>query len=275
MNKNKFVELVNHSCWKDEFIGYGNPYADILIIGQEAATVKSIIKQEAAHVKNIIGQDDALKKEIERYEKFYKPNQSQWKETIEHNHLPQTDSQGEYKFPKFVPSFPFKTQKATIRSGDGNSGATWYWYQRLHDQIYPDAKDPNGNINFFERIFITELNGEPRKNHKDKQENIKSQIAKRFDIMRETKSFWSHFKAVLFLCGSYSEAIDVDSAREILATNPGDESASKKIELFESIFGHKAIPFYGPQFSGRDRHHIHPKAWIEKYAGDVRKALLK
>ena len=176
-----------------------------------------------------------------------------------------------------MPSFPFKTQKATIRSGDGNSGATWYWYQRLHDQIYPDAKDPNGNINFFERIFITELNGEPRKNHKDKQENINSQIAKRFDIMRETKAFWSHFKVVLFLCGSYSEAIDVDSAREILATNPGDESASKKasekIELFESIFGHKAIPFYGPQFSGRDRHHIHPKAWIEKYADDVRKAL--
>ena len=245
MYSKEFVDLVNHSNWRDKFIGYGNPDAYILIIGQEAA-------------------DD---KESKNYKDFYAPNQSQWKVTIENNCLPQTE--------KFVPSFPFKTQKATIRSGDGNSGATWYWYQRLHDQIYPDAKDPNGNINFFERIFITELNGEPRKNHKDKQENIKSQIAKRFDIMRETKSFWSHFKVVLFLCGSYSEAIDVDSAREILATNPGDESASKKIELFESIFGHKAIPFYGPQFSGRDRHHIHPKAWIEKYAGDVRKALLK
>ena len=242
MNKNKFVELVNHSCWKDEFIGYGNPYADILIIGQEAA-------------------DD---KESKNYKEFYAPNQSQWKETIENNCLPQTE--------KFVPSFPFKTQKATIRSGDGNSGATWYWYQRLHDQIYPDSKDPNGNINFFERIFITELNGEPRKNHKDKQENVESQIAKRFDIMSETKPFWSHFKVVLFLCGSYSAAIDVVSAQTILATNPGDESARKKIELFESIFG-QAIPFYGPQFSGRDRHHIHPKAWIEKYADDVRKAL--
>ena len=245
MFRKEFVDLVNHCNWREKFIGYGNPDADILIIGQEAA-------------------DD---KESKNYKDFYAPNQSQWKVTIENNCLPQTE--------KFVPSFPFKTQKATIRSGDGNSGATWDWYQRLHDQIYPDAKDPNGNINFFERIFITELNGEPRKNHKDKQENIKSQIAKRFDIMRETKSFWSHFKVVLFLCGSYSEAIDVDSAREILATNPGDESASKKIELFESIFGHKAIPFYGPQFSGRDRHHIHPKAWIEKYAGDVRKALLK
>ena len=215
----------------------------------------------------IIGQEAADDKESKNYKEFYAPNQSQWKVTIENNCLPQTE--------KFVPSFPFKTQKATIRSGDGNSGATWYWYQRLHDQIYPEAKDPNGNINFFERIFITELNDKPRKNHRVKQENVESQIAKRFDIMRETKSFWSHFKVVLFLCGSYSEAIDVDSAREILATNPGDESASKKIELFESIFGHKAIPFYGPQFSGRDRHHIHPKAWIEKYAGDVRKALLK
>ena len=243
MYSKEFVDLVNHSNWRDKFIGYGNPDADILIIGQEAA-------------------DD---KESKNYKDFYAPNQSKWKVTIENNCLPQTE--------KFVPSFPFKTQKATIRSGNGNSGATWYWYQRLHDQIYPDAKDPNGNINFFERIFITELNGEPRKNHKDKQENIKSQIAKRFDIMRETKSFWSHFNVVLFLCGSYSEAIDVDSAREILATNPGDESARKKIELFESIFGHQAIPFYGPQFSGRDRHHIHPKAWIEKYADDVRKAL--
>ena len=244
MYRQEFVDLVNHSNWRDKFIGYGNPDADILIIGQEAA-------------------DD---KESKNYKEFYAPNQSQWKVTIENNCLPQTE--------KFVPSFPFKTQKATIRSGDGNSGATWYWYQRLHDQIYPDAKDPNGNINFFERIFITELNDKPRKNHRVKQENVESQIAKRFDIMRETKSFWSHFKVVLFLCGSYSEAIDVDSAREILATNPGDESASKKIELFESIFG-QAIPFYGPQFSGRDRHHIHPKAWIEKYAGDVRKALPK
>ena len=244
MYSKEFVDLVNHSNWRDKFIGYGNPDAYILIIGQEAA-------------------DD---KESKNYKDFYAPNQSQWKVTIENNCLPQTE--------KFVPSFPFKTQKATIRSGDGNSGATWYWYQRLHDQIYPDAKDPNGNINFFERIFITELNGEPRKNHKDKQENIKSQIAKRFDIMRETKSFWSHFKVVLFLCGSYSAEIDVVSAQTILATNPGDESARKKIELFESIFG-QAIPFYGPQFSGRDRHHIHPKAWIEKYADDVRKALRK
>ena len=118
------------------------------------------------------------------------------------------------------------------------------------------------------------MNDKPRKNHRVKQENVESQIAKRFDIMRETKAFWSHFKVVLFLCGSYSAAIDVVSAQTILATNPGDESARKKIELFESIFG-QAIPFYGPQFSGRDRHHIHPKAWIEKYAGDVRKALLK
>ena len=252
MYSKEFVDLVNHSNWRDKFIGYGNPDADILIIGQEAA-------------------DD---KESKNYKEFYAPNQSQWKVTIENNCLPQTVYEEPYEFPKFVPSFPFKTQKATIRSDRGNSGATWYWYQRLHDQIYPDAKDPNGNINFFERIFITELNGEPRKNHKDKQENIKSQIAKRFDIMRETKSFWSHFKVVLFLCGSYSAAIDVVSAQTILATNPGDESARKKIELFESIFG-QAIPFYGPQFSGRDRHHIHPKAWIEKYAGDVRKALPK
>ena len=264
MYRKEFIDLVNHCNWRDKFIGYGNPDADILIIGQEVAHDEESGNQEAAHNEE---QDDCTK--------FYTKNQWQWQETIEHNYLPQTEWQYPYKFPKFVPSFPFKTQKSTIKRGCGNSGATYYWYQRLHDQIYPEAKDPNGNINFFERIFITELNDKPRKNHRVKQENVESQIAKRFDIMRETKSFWSHFKVVLFLCGSYSEAIDVDSAREILVTNPGDESASKKIELFESIFGHKAIPFYGPQFSGRDRHHIHPKAWIEKYAGDVRKALLK
>ena len=136
MFRKEFVDLVNHSNWRDKFIGYGNPDADILIIGQEAA-------------------DD---KESKNYKEFYAPNQSQWKVTIENNCLPQTVYEEPYEFPKFVPSFPFKTQKATIRSDRGNSGATWYWYQRLHDQIYPDAKDPNGNINFFERIFITELN---------------------------------------------------------------------------------------------------------------------
>ena len=127
MFRKEFVDLVNHCNWRDKFIGYGNPDADILIIGQEVA-------------------DD---KESKNYKEFYAPNQSQWKVTIENNCLPQTVYEEPYEFPKFVPSFPFKTQKATIRSGDGNSGATWYWYQRLHDQIYPDSKDPNGNINFF------------------------------------------------------------------------------------------------------------------------------
>ena len=113
MFRKEFVDLVNHSNWRDKFIGYGNPDADILIIGQEAA-------------------DD---KESKNYKEFYAPNQIQWKVTIENNCLPQTVYEEPYEFPKFVPSFPFKTQKETIRSGDDNSRATSYWYQRLHDQI--------------------------------------------------------------------------------------------------------------------------------------------
>ena len=52
MYSKEFVDLVNHSNWRDKFIGYGNPDADILIIGQEAA-------------------DD---KESKNYKEFYAPN---------------------------------------------------------------------------------------------------------------------------------------------------------------------------------------------------------
>ena len=40
MFRKEFVDLVNHCNWRDKFIGYGNPDADILIIGQEVADDK-------------------------------------------------------------------------------------------------------------------------------------------------------------------------------------------------------------------------------------------
>lgn len=220
MYSSEFCELINHPAWENEFVGYGNPNADILIIGQEAACPE--------------GEED--------WEKFYQHNCEQWKETVNKMlFAKEFDGSGEYRFPEFFnPLFPFKWQKSSPKNGVGLSGSTWYWYQRLINELYPDLfRASAGRINFFEKVFITELNGQTRVNQKVKLDDLEGNIRHRFDIMRLTSSFWSHFKVILFLCGPYSKAINIKQF-------PSKEST----ELYSAIFG-EAVPFFYSQFSGR------------------------
>jgi len=206
-----FEKLLKDQNWDEDFIGYGNPESKILIIGQEAADEEG----------------------SESWKKFYQPNKGQWREIISsgYSYLPQNwDGLGDYKFPDyFNPTFPFYQQKFKIRrikkdnlgkeiSNNNGTSSTWYWYQRLIDYVYYREKGNDG-IDMFKHIFMTELNGHTRKNHKIKQ-NVEEHIKHRLDIMRATSYYWRNFDVVVFACGSYANKIENNS--ELLSDIFGD-----------------------------------------------------
>lgn len=222
-----FQRLVYDEKWDEDFIGYGNPDADILILGQEAA----------------------CKEGSKDWEKFYQPNRFQWEQILlsgKEIEPRNWDGISEYSFPDFFnPSFPFYRQKNTIRryvknkatgeaTSNGGTSSTWYWYQRLISYVYPND---SGYVDMFDHIFISELNGHARPNHRTKQD-VENNIRHRLDIMRATNYYWSHFKVVIFACGKYSEKIAPDKA------------------LLKSIFGDAQLYFCSQLSMNNAKHDV-------------------
>ena len=238
-----FEKLVNSPEWHNKFIGYGNPDAKILIIGQEAGVLP--------------GSDE--------WKNFYQPNQEQWKETINDENLTyrngfEKQENEEYKFPEyFNPLFPFYKQLNIERkiskkdkhliSGENGTSQTYWWYQKLLDKVYPNPGGEPEYIDFFRNVFITELNDETREDHTTKQSNLRQNIARRFDMMIATTEFWKRFKVVVFACGPYADAINIEKARAM------DENSKTRVQiekLFFDIFGHNVKPFYCYQLNTRN-----------------------
>jgi len=127
----------------------------------------------------------------------------------------------------FCPFAPYnKPQRFTIErkkgdkiiSGAGGTSVTWYNYQKLINYIRELGKLDNpvntSTIDFYKDCFITELNEKCRVNNyglsvKERQETEEN-IRQRFDLMKETKSFWSHFDTVILACGPYADALRKD-----------------------------------------------------------------
>ncbi len=187
-----FEDLVESPEWKGHFIGYGNPDADILIIGQEAA----------------------LDEGSQDWKQFYLPNQEHWHRILTES-LSFRDGweRGDrpYTFPEFFsPLHPYYKQEFNRKC----TSDTYYWYQVLIDGFYEHLEDsitgrPCRIIDFFRHAFITELNEQPRRNHGIKQP-IRDNIRARFDLMKTAKPFWSRFKVVVLACGHYADALKED-----------------------------------------------------------------
>ena len=184
------------------FIGYGNPDANILIVGKECA----------------------LNEGSEDWKKFYEPNFIQWKESFEGHGFGYTHGQKPYDFEhgNFHPIFPFYEQRNKIRKKEEENAtsATYYYYQRFVEMVRASnasqfTKSPN--IDFFKDCFITELNDICRPNGKNRKkkdhEKIEQHIRDRFDWMRTT-NFFNTFKIVILACGPYSKAIKEDKILE-------------------------------------------------------------
>ena len=164
-----------------QFVGYGNPNSEVLIIGQEVAS------------------------EGEDYEKFVKYNAKQWQQTINEglraHELKEREGAtlADYAFPEFFnPRNPFFPWDLNYQNSH-----TWYWYQRIMDAVCPHS---GNTANFFDHCFVTEMSNISSK-HNPGTKAVELSIAHRFDLMKETVDFWSHFKVVILACGPYANAI--------------------------------------------------------------------
>ena len=180
------------------FIGYGNPDAEILIVGKECA------------------EEDET-----RLEKFVTHNFCQWKESFEGHGFSYKHAGEPYDFEhgNFHPVYPFFKQHNKIhrrKENDGRTSSTYFYYQRLIDKVRSGNAEkfvPAPYIDFFKDCFITELNDICRRNDnglvKDEHEEIKRHIRARFEWMRKT-NFFNQFKVVILACGPYANAIRSD-----------------------------------------------------------------
>lgn len=176
------------------FIGYGNPNADILIVGKECT--------------HNMGDED--------YKKFYEPNYNHWYETVFCGHEcsyrsgvePYTFEAG--NFHPINPYYKLINKKQSKNKEIGRPGPTHYYYQRLVEKIRNYKSEI---IDFFDDCFITEMCEICRPNDKnltkEQHEEIESNIRKRLDWMRKT-NFFNQFKVVILACGPYAEAIKND-----------------------------------------------------------------
>lgn len=188
------------------FIGYGNPEADILIVGKECAYDLNC---------------DSDKK---HYDNFYKPNFEQWEESFAGHGFVYTDGVEEgkeysFKHNAFHPIYPFFWKYNNLKNSClRHTNSTYYYYQMLIDKIRAEIErvpyQKSECITFFRDCFITEMNDICMRNHKDAnsilENKVENSIKDRFDWMRKTY-FFNQFKVVVLACGPYADAIKNDS----------------------------------------------------------------
>ena len=238
-----FRDIVFSDAYAKEeaFIGYGNPAAKILIVGQEVTWRK-----------------DA--DQLNEYNVYCKRNIADWRKNLQQKEV---TIQGDIQHPedgvtteayeRFNPLYPHYlrfNKKLYIRNKDwhtSNYGAssTWIHYQQLIDRIL-DRPTPPAIIDFVKNCFITELSGEARphnievdknrtkeeiKEEKKRQaEATEESIAKRCHLLNEP--FFQRFPIIILACGQY--------ASKILPYTFGLGKDFKN-ELFESKGGYKVF----------------------------------
>lgn len=135
----KFLNDLNNipdSIDEYKYIGTGNPYSDILIIGKEAA----------------------ISKGSEQYQREIVDNYNYWSNLEEYN----PDDILERNFEKYSALYPYKGQILKKDNGKNwGTSKTWMNYQKLINYISNNTE--NNLINFHEKSFITEINSTPSK----------------------------------------------------------------------------------------------------------------
>lgn len=174
------------------YLGYGNPDADILIVGKECTAE--------------VGTDN--------WKNFYQPNFSHWQSICQGDDFePSCGEPYDFEHKHFNPKNPFfpLLNHSSKKQKPGYASKTYFYYQRLIDLIF--KRQSPTVINFFSSCFITELNDLCRRNNNDNTiedaKAIKGSIQNRFDWMRKV-SFFRHFKVVILACGPYAKAIKSD-----------------------------------------------------------------
>ena len=212
-----FRDIIDNDVYAKEeaFIGYGNPVAQILIVGQEMTWRKDTDQQN-------------------EYKVYSKRNIADWRKNLQQKEV---TIQGDIQHPedgvtteafeRFNPLYPHYlryNKRLYIRNKDwhtSNYGAssTWIHYQQLIDSIFnrPAPKV----IDFVKDCFITELSKETRSHNIELAENLSKEemeaeklrqakateksIADRCPLLNEP--FFSEFPIIVLACGQYASKI--------------------------------------------------------------------
>lgn len=227
----EFQSLLQHPLSKSHYIGLGNPNAKILIVGKECAydvTEKGC--------KNEFYENEFLK----NFDKWQELDSSRSLEDV-HNWV----ENDKLDWGIFDPLAPYKGQYFAFGKSKGATSRTWYNYQKLvniiRDLGKSDISKNTSSIDFYKDCFITELNELCRRNNKkvpaEEKRATESSIRNRFDWMKATNSFWSHFETVILACGPYADALRNDlnlthcifGNANVISTVPIGDGKTRKI----------------------------------------------
>ena len=182
---NEFKNLIAITEKTKDFIGYGNPNAKILIIGNEEAL-----------------DTNDNKKDKQTNEKATESNWKLWEKIIVDPSIT-PDSIPIWKDTEnFSPLYPWKGD--TLPTGGNN---TWRNYQKLINMLIPEANA--GNITTFHQYaFITEFNDLPSPKSKYKDSEVKKRIQHRCEKVLN-HPFYKSFPIVIAACGHYVKYYDI------------------------------------------------------------------
>lgn len=194
----QFQKVLQFSKERKLFLGSGNPNANILFIGKEAAI--------------------DINKSPQQYEKEYSKNVEDWETNFSSNkQFEDIDNWLVKPSPVFNSLYPYKGQLNKIESrnkegdiirGKGGTSKTWFNYQKIIYSIYFDNK-VSELINFHEFAFCSELNQETGKYSKDIPIDKRAEsIAKRKELFQ--KQFFKEFPITIVAVGHYVRDFDIN-----------------------------------------------------------------
>jgi len=191
-----FKTLVKKCVQENQFVGFGNPSAKILLIGKEVSTdTTSSDKQEIQNTESI------------------KRNASEWAANIEQNKQ-QADIKN-WIFDENLPlskldNNPLHPWKGGLLKGTSN---TWKNYQKLHDLIFTNDEKEKGEkeITFLKNIFITEMNQTASRTTgvAQKKEGFRKNLEyRKKDIIGS--EYFTGFPVIILACSNYIWNIEND-----------------------------------------------------------------
>lgn len=197
MYSKEFEELVIKGVNEKFYIGSGNPNAQILIVGKEAA----------------IGETNDF--EIQNRKNYFN-NAQDWQGNIK-NEIFEVQENWDYanylKDEKATNNPLFAFKGAQIKE----QGKTWRKYQKLHDFIFERA-EPIGKYchDFQKNFFLTEMSDNPLKTTSEAKrvEEFRIRLQQRKETFFKSK-FIFQFPVVILACSDYICNLGIGKDRQI------------------------------------------------------------
>lgn len=252
------------------YIGYGNPNAKILFIGQEAA-----IDRET---------------HPNRYEYEIASNAEQWKSIVSKDVGYELVNHSKIEFG--LPLHPWPNQKFQVRSemqngnfrGEFGTSKTWYNYQKLINKILElfskDRKTmtKDDHLDFHRLSFHTDMSDATFRKHSNTAEG-KNSVIKRASLL--SCDFFRNFSVVIAAVGhfprdTYGDSYFGDIFRVSFIGNEGIEQSEWMNISIRDNETNPMLLIHTPQFSGAlsDRYIDHMARRVVDFASGYRINLL-